>query len=251
MQKREVIFLLIEADLHTHTAASTHAYSTITENARAAAEIGLKAIAMTDHYNMMPDAPHVWHFQNLRVLPRTICGVTVLKGAEVNIYNYNGDVDIDEKVISKLEWVVASYHKYMFENFEPADPKVVTDGYLKVCQNPYIDVIGHPTTDFFPFEYERAVKAFKEYDKLVEVNESSIKLKKGSAKNVVPMLEACKKYEVPIVVNTDAHFWDAVGVVPVSEKILTELDFPKKLIINSDWEQIKERVLKKHPQLTL
>lgn len=65
------------------------------------------------------------------------------------------------------------------------------------------------------------------------------------------MLEACKKYEVPIVVNTDAHFWDAVGVVPVSEKILTELDFPKKLIINSDWEQIKERVLKKHPQLTL
>ena len=51
--------------------------------------------------------------------------------------------------------------------------------------------------------------------------------------------------------HTDAHFWDAVGVVPVSEKILTELDFPKKLIINSDWEQIKERVLKKHPQLTL
>lgn len=209
--------MFIEADLHTHTVASTHAYSTITENCRAAADKGLKAIAMTDHYLTMPDAPHIWHFNNLRVLPRSLFGVTVLKGAEVNIINYDGELDISESDISKLEWVVASYHKYMFSELS-TDPKVVTDGYLKLCRNPYVDVIGHPTTDYFPFEYERAIKAFKEYDKLVEVNESSIKLKKGSAKNVVPILEMCKKYEVPVVVNTDAHFWDAIGEVPVSEK---------------------------------
>lgn len=242
--------MFIEADLHTHTVASTHAYSTITENCRAAADKGLKAIAMTDHYIATPDSPHIWHFNNLRVLPRTIFGVTVLKGSEVNIINYNGDLDISEENISKLEWVVASYHRQTFAELS-TDPKVVTDGYLKLCRNPYVDVIGHPTTDYFPFEYERAVKAFKEYDKLVEVNESSIKLKKGSVKNVVPILEMCKKYEVPIVVNTDAHFWDAVGETPVSEKILKDIDFPRRLVANADWEYIKSRINKKHPELKL
>lgn len=242
--------MLIQADLHTHTVASTHAYSTITENCRYASEIGLKALAMTDHFTMMPDSPHLWHFRNLRVLPRTICSVTVLKGAEVNIYNYNGDVDMDEKELKHMEWVVASYHKYTFAELSQ-DPKVVTDGYIKLCQNPYVDVIGHPTTDYFPFEHERAIKAFKEYDKLVEINESSIKLKKGSATNVVPILNLCKKYDCPIVVNSDAHFWDAVGTVPVAQKILSELDFPQRLIANADWDSLRERILKKRPHLDI
>lgn len=236
--------------MHTHTMASTHAYSTITENCRAASEIGLKAVAMTDHYTMMPDSPHHWHFQNIRVLPRCLYGVTILKGAEVNIYNYNGDVDMDDELLSKMEWVVASYHKYTFKELS-RDPNTVTQGYINLCRNPYIDVIGHPTTDYFPFDYETAVKAFKEYDKLVEINESSIKLKKGSAKNVVPIIEMCKKLEVPIVVNSDAHFWDAVGSVPTAEKILSDLDFPKKLIANADWDELRERIMKKRPDIIL
>ncbi len=243
--------MIIQADLHTHTIASTHAYSTITENCLYAKEIGLKAIAMTDHAMLMPDSPHYWHFGNLRVLPRKIHDVTVLKGAEVNIYNYNGELDLTNDELAKLEWVVASYHKYTFPDFSPADPKIVTDGYLKAIQNPHIDVIGHPTTDFFPFEHERAIKAFKEYDKLIEINESSIKRKPGAAKTVVPVLELCKKYDVPVVLNSDAHFWSEVGITTVAEKILLELDFPKRLIANADWNLMRERILKKRPHLDI
>ena len=39
----------IIADLHTHTLASTHAFNTVTEMARAAFEMGHRAIAITDH----------------------------------------------------------------------------------------------------------------------------------------------------------------------------------------------------------
>lgn len=243
--------MLLQADLHTHTIASTHAYSTVTENCRAAADIGLKAIAVTDHAMQMPDSPHFWHFNNMRVLPRKIYGVTVLRGAEANIVNYNGEIDLNESILKNLEWVVASYHKYTFPDFKPADPAVVTEGYRKLCLNPYVDMIGHPTTDFFPFEHEKAVKLFKEYGKLVEVNESSIKRKPGSAQNVVPILELCKKYEVPVVVNSDAHFWTEIAECSVSEKILSELDFPHSLIINSDWERVKEHILRKHPNLDI
>ena len=35
-------------DTHTHTVSSGHAYSTVTENAKYAASIGLEIIGMTD-----------------------------------------------------------------------------------------------------------------------------------------------------------------------------------------------------------
>ena len=47
----------IIADLHTHTIASTHAYSTVTEMVQAAAAKGLYALAITDHARTMPGAP--------------------------------------------------------------------------------------------------------------------------------------------------------------------------------------------------
>ena len=243
--------MLIQADLHTHTIASTHAYSTITENCQQAERIGLKCVAMTDHAMMMPDSPHIWHFGNMTVLPRKISNVCVLKGAEVNIYNYNGDIDIPEQRLKKLEWVVASYHRYMFEGDLPDDPKTVTDGYMKLFENPYVDLIGHPTTTLFPVEWERFVIGAKEHDKLLELNESSVLTGKSPKENVVAMLELCKKYDVPICVDSDAHFWSGIGQTPLAEQILSELDFPQKLIANADWNSLRERILIKRPHLDI
>ena len=53
----------IKTDLHTHTTASCHAYSTLEENVQWAKQIGLEAIAMTNHAPSLPDAPHIWHFE--------------------------------------------------------------------------------------------------------------------------------------------------------------------------------------------
>lgn len=43
-----------EADTHSHTLASGHAYSTIKEMAAAAEAKGLKALALTEHAPKMP-----------------------------------------------------------------------------------------------------------------------------------------------------------------------------------------------------
>lgn len=243
--------MLIQADLHTHTVASTHAYSTITENCEYAREIGLRAVAMTDHAMMMPDSPHIWHFGNMSVLPRKIRDVCVLKGAEVNIYNYNGEIDITEDRLKKIEWVVASYHRYMFSDPLPADPKIVTDGYFKLFENSYVDVIGHPTTTFFPVEWKRLVRGAKERGILLELNESSIRTGKTPRENVVEMLNMCKKYDVEITVDSDAHFWSGIGGVTLAERILEETAFPIRLVANADWEALRERMLKKRPELDI
>ena len=97
----------IIADLHTHTIASTHAYNTILEMVRYAAQVGLKAIALTDHGRRMPGAPGDWFFQNLVSVPRRLEGILVLRGIELNIIDYDGNTDLEENA-RNLDWAVAS-----------------------------------------------------------------------------------------------------------------------------------------------
>jgi putative hydrolase len=53
-------------DLHTHTIASGHAYSSLKENIEAAAERGLTALGISDHAPAMPGTCHSFHFGNSR-----------------------------------------------------------------------------------------------------------------------------------------------------------------------------------------
>ena len=236
----------IIGDMHTHTLASTHAYSTITENCKSAAEKGIRIIAMTDHWGEMPDSPHIWHFDNLRVLPRHICGVTVLRGVETNILNNEGELDMPRKTLENLEWVVASMHRQVYE---PSTVQNHTMAYLKAAEDPIVDVIGHCTTALFPIDFEKCIKKCKECGKLVEINESSILYKKGSYENSYEVLKLCKKYEVPVVFDSDAHYCELIGVVDTAKKIASEVGFPERLVINSDFDRLAEFIRRKHPEI--
>lgn len=238
----------IYGDMHTHTIASTHAYSTILENCQWAEKYGLKGIAMTDHAMKMADAPHIWHFENLCVLPRKISNVTVLKGIEADIMNDDGELDVSENLMNGLEWIVVSMHSYCYK---PTTVEGHTNAYLKICRIPQIDVIGHCTTSTFPFDYEKGVKAFKEYGKIVEINESSMVCHRSPKKNVIELVKLCKKYEVPVVIDSDSHYCEKIGQVSNTLQIAEELDLPEKLIVNSDWEKVREYVLKKRPELDI
>lgn len=239
----EIEQLQISADLHTHTVASTHGYSTINENAAAAAALGMKLLAVTDHGPAMPDAPHLWHFHNYKVLPREIGGVKMLYGVEANIIDENGTLDMDEKELAFCEWVIASYHTQCVKFART--PELVTQGYRKVCENPLVDVIGHPTTAMFPFDYEPVLRLFKEAGKLVEINESSLKWKRGALETGKTVYALCKKYEIPIVLNTDSHYAGLIGKTPLAEQLLRDLDFPARLIVNLDADHIMEMAAEK------
>ena len=97
----------IVADFHCHTLASSHAYSTVAEVARQAAAMGLLAVGCTDHGIGIEDAPHLWHFLNLRILPPYIDGVRVLRGVEANVMDFTGRLDMPEEAFQRLELVIA------------------------------------------------------------------------------------------------------------------------------------------------
>ncbi len=97
-------------DIHSHTLASTHAYSSIHDYIAAARAKGIQLFATTDHGPEMADAPHFWHFINLRVLPRMVDGVGILRGIEANIQNVFGEIDCNERMHAGLDIVLAGLH---------------------------------------------------------------------------------------------------------------------------------------------
>ena len=72
-------------DMHTHTMASGHGYSTLKENIEAAKERGLRALGLSEHGPAMPGGPHVFFFSNYRCIPREYNGLRLFCGVEANI----------------------------------------------------------------------------------------------------------------------------------------------------------------------
>jgi putative hydrolase len=90
-------------DLHTHTIVSGHAYSTMQEMVKAASEKGLKMFGITEHGPAMPGSCSPMYFRNLAVIPRWMYGVELFVGAEINIMDASGNLDLEQKDIDKLD----------------------------------------------------------------------------------------------------------------------------------------------------
>ena len=95
-------------DLHMHTVASTHAYSTLHDYIAEAKRKGIKLFAITDHGPDMADAPHYWHFVNMRIWPRLVDGVGILRGIESNIKNIEGEIDCSGPMLTSLDLIIAA-----------------------------------------------------------------------------------------------------------------------------------------------
>ncbi len=236
----------IIADMHTHTIASTHAYSTVKEMAEAARDAELEFLAITDHTPNSTDGPHIWHFHNLhKAIPRELFGVKIVYGAESSVTDYEGHIDLPHGECAALDWIIGSVHTDILKS---GTEEQNTAAYLGLAANPDVDVIGHCANTKFVFDYEKGIKAFKEYGKLVEINESTL-LWKNSEKNYRSIIPLCKKYKVPVIVNTDAHFFTAVGQVQRSLELLREFDYPEELVVNLDREHILEHLKRKNKDI--
>ncbi len=236
--------LKIIADLHTHTIASTHAYATVTEMATEAEKMGLFALAITDHARKMPGAPGPFYFESLGILPHYIGSVRVLRGIEANICDYNGNIDVENKLQDYLEWIVASLHTLTIEG--EATFEKCTNTYLKLAQTPHVNVIGHSGSEYFKYDYEKVIPVFAKNGKLVEINDSAFRYNKSFLPNCVKIAKLCKKHGARICVNTDSHFTHTVGRAYQTLEMLKDIDFPEKLIVNANINNLKAYFDEKH-----
>ena len=223
----------IELDTHTHTLASAHAYSTLQENIRYAASIGHKGICKTDHAPGLPDSPHAWHFGCQKYIPSVIEGIRVVKGIETNILDTDGHISLDEKQYEggNFEVVIASTHSPIYE---VTDKKLNTEMWLKIAENPYVDIIGHCGSDKYAFDYERVIKEFAKNGKIVEINAHSFDCRPGSEKNCPEIARLCKAYGVPVVLSSDAHICYDIGKVGAAVEKVLSVGLTEKDVLNTD-----------------
>ncbi len=220
----------IEVDSHTHTIASGHAYSTLAENIVAAAGRDIKLLAITDHGPAMPGAAHVMFFMNMRVIPRIINGVGVLRGVEANIMNSNGELDINVGIQQQLDIVLGSLHE---QTFAPQNKTIHTDTVIKTMASGQIDVFAHGGNPAFPINADEVAKAAAEYQVLIEINNSSFTTsRRGSEANCRALAEAVALHGGQLTFGTDAHIATRVGVFDQCVTLTQSIGFPKERIIS-------------------
>lgn len=229
-------------DTHTHTLASGHAYNTILEMAKAASDKGIKILGITDHSKAMPGASGDFYFMNLKSMDREAYGVELLLGVELNIIDYNGKVDLPLKYIKELDIVIASLHTPCLK---PGTKEENTNTLIKCCENPYIDIIGHPDDGNYDIDMEQVVLAAKRTGTLLELNNNSIVFRMNARENDKKMLKLCKEHNVPIIIGSDAHAAGKVGENSNALELVKEVDFPEKLILNYYPDKLKEYLSKK------
>lgn len=229
-------------DLHTHTIASGHAYNTLYEMAHSASEKGLQLLGVTEHAPRLPGACHPYYFINFRVIPRELYGVKLMLGCELNIIDYEGNVDLERRYLSGLDYGIASIHEPCYEGGTVSQN---TSAYLGAIKNPYVQIIGHPDDGRFPIDYETLVCAAKEEHVLLEVNSSSLHPechRIHARENYITMLELCRRYQTPVIIDSDAHCEVDVANHQRAIALLEEIGFPKELVVNSSIEKAAEYI---------
>ena len=235
----------ILADTHTHSMASGHAYSTIQENVRAAAEKGLELIALTDHAPTMQNTTSHAYFANLHVIPDELFGVRVLKGVELNIVDFEGTVDLDEKTLSRLDIAIASLH---IPCIPPGTEKENTKACVGAMENPLVDILGHPGDPRYPLDYEEIFRVAKRTGTLLEINNASLLpggFRAGSEEYIVQILKMAMKEDVPVVVGSDAHFYTGIGDIFYVEKLMEKVGFPEELVLNTNPQKLLYSIKRK------
>lgn len=226
----------ILTDLHTHTTASTHSYSTLLENVAYAKKAGLEALAMTNHAPKMFDSPTTWHFENLHILPEYVEGIRIIKGIEANIMSSKGEIDIPEvaKNRGSIELCIASIHDTVYQ---PSSEEEFVETYENIAKNPDVDILGHIDRCHAFSNLDYLLPLFSKHNKFIEFNDFSFNY--CNRENCMELMKKAKEHNSLVCINTDSHFATTVGNAANTISFLEEIDFDFNNVINIDLERLK------------
>ncbi|HEY4776731.1 MAG TPA: DNA polymerase/3'-5' exonuclease PolX [Candidatus Acidoferrales bacterium] len=195
----------IRGDLQMHTTASDGRNS-IEEMGEAAKNLGYEYIALTDHSkavtvaNGMDEKRTLAQIKKIRAAQERVSGIRLLAGIEVDILK-NGSLDLSNEVLAQLDVVVASIHSFM-----NLDREAMTDRILAAIENPYTQIIAHPTgrlllrRESFEYDMEKILNAAKKNGVAVECNAYPDRLDLNDVH-----LRMARERDVKVVISTDAH----------------------------------------------
>ena len=224
-------------DVHCHTTATGHAYSTLKENLAQAKKIGLALTGASDHGPDMLDSCRLSHFENILKLPEVIDGMPWLKGVEANIINTSGGVDIPGDILAQLDFCIASIHESVFY---PGSTEANTAAIIDAMENPNVHIIGHLGDTNIPINTKSIITAAKKTGTIIEINNKSLtpgtKRFNGGG-TIREILALCKKHGVAVIAGSDAHMAKDVGRLDYAGSYIMESGIDKQLVMNTNIER--------------
>ncbi len=224
---------LPELDVHTHTISSGHyTTDTITDMVKQAKLKNLKLLGISEHGPALSPACTPSYFRNLALAPSSRMGIHVLYGVEVNILSNDGLLDLDDEIMSKLDYCIAGMH---LPCHKPGTVQENTAAYIAAMENPYVKILAHPDDVKYPVDYEQLVQAAMDCHVLLEINNSSLMpggYRGNTTKNNRTVLDLCKKYRYPVLLSSDSHGHAHVGDFTYAMELIKRMSFPLELVIN-------------------
>jgi len=223
----------IKGDLQMHTTASDGKNS-IEEMAEAARMLGHEYIAITDHSkavtvaNGLDEKRMAAHIKRLRAADEKGLGIRVLAGSEVDILK-DGKLDYPDEILAQLDVVVCSIHSYF-----NLDRAAMTERMLAAIENPYTQIIAHPTgrlllrREAFDYDMEKVLEACAKHGVAMECNSYPDRL---DLKDVY--LRVCKEKGVKVVISTDSHNTANLGYIRYGVVTARRGWLEKKDVINT------------------
>lgn len=233
-------------DLHCHTTASDGTAS-IEQMAEAAIARGYEFLAITDHSksqviaNGLSAERLLAHVKEIRKVSDRMKKITLLAGCEVDIL-VDGRMDYEDAVLKELDFVVGSPHVSLKQDAEKA-----TDRILRAIDNPYVNVIGHPTGRLInaraglPLEFGKVYKAAAASGTALEINAAYPRLDLNDV-HARGAIEA----GVMLSINTDSHSIDGFGEITMGLSVARRAWVRKENVINCmTLAQLKSFIAKK------
>ncbi len=223
----------LSEDWHIHSIASGHGtLDSVTDIAREAAKRGMKLIGISDHGPATLGGTALSYFRNLPLCEPRRFGVEIRYGAEANILNGNGTLDIPDEILEKLDYCIVSMHRPIYKSGTVPEN---TNAHIRAMAHPKVKIIGHCDDGRFPVDYDELVRASVTLGVTPELNNVSLSpdsYRLDCRANATRLLEACAKYNCPILLSSDSHGRKHIGEVAYAMELIKEIGFPLTLIKN-------------------
>ncbi len=195
----------LRGDLQTQT-TWTDGSNSIEEMAAEAKRLGLEYIAITDHTKSLAmtggsdEKKLLKQMAAIDKINRSLKGIKVLKGAEVNI-NKDGTLDIKDEVLAKLDVVGVAVHSHF-----NLPRREMTERIVRAMRNPHADILFHPTgrviqkREPYDVDMDTIIRTAKETGTVLEIDAypDRLDLKDEHVRKVV-------QAGVKLVIDSDAH----------------------------------------------
>jgi DNA polymerase (family 10) len=199
----------IKGDVHVHTTDSD-GINTLEEVVEMAISKGYQYLGVTDH------APSITargygtvlklfndRKKHLEAINKSQNKVKVLLGYEVNILA-DATLGLPNEILKELDYCVASIHTAFTQ-----DKEIMTNRILMAIENPYVNIIGHPSgrlineRDPADPNWDKVFDAARDYNKILEINSQPNRLDLTD-----DLVKSAKEWGIKMIINSDAHAID-------------------------------------------